>query len=114
MRFLLALALVIAAPAFAADQFDLICTSRHHDALFHYRVDLASRTYCYTTSEGDACPQYAIEDIGSDTIIFNGYAPADIVNRTTGEWTFRDAGTLYRGTCEPAPFSGFPKLVTKF
>jgi hypothetical protein len=43
--------------------------------------------------------------------------PIQWVDRTTGEWAFKPVGdryTMYRGTCSPTAFSGFPKVETKF
>lgn len=103
-------------------QFDLICVSRYHDATFHYRVDLDAGRYCVTqdegkrlTSIGDKCFQDILQE-GSNAISF-GIDPMQYVNRETGEWSFKPLGrryTMYRGTCSPAPFSGFPKVETKF
>jgi hypothetical protein len=112
-------ALSAAAPA---QQFDLICTSKYHDAIFHYRVDLDARKYCVTqdagkrlTSIGDQCFLDTLE-AGSDAISF-GIDPIQYVDRVTGEWAFKPFGaryTMYRGTCQPEPFSGFPEVKTKF
>jgi hypothetical protein len=117
----LALAL-IATPAAAADQFDLICVSKYHDATFHYRVDLTAGKYCVTqdagkrlTSIGDQCFQDVLY-AGSSAINF-GVNPIQYVDRTTGVWAFKPLGdryVMYRGTCEPARFSGFPITQTKF
>jgi hypothetical protein len=103
-------------------QFDLICVSKYHDATFHYRVDLAASRYCVTqdqgkrlTSIGDQCFMDIME-VGSNALSF-GVDPIQYVDRETGEWTFKPVGdryTMYRGTCSPAPFSGFPKVETRF
>jgi hypothetical protein len=103
-------------------QFDLICTSKYHDATFHYRVDLDAGRYCVTqdagkrfTSIGDQCFMDILEE-GSDALSF-GVDPIQWVDRRTGEWAFKpltDRYTMYRGTCELAPFSGFPQVKTKF
>jgi len=110
------------AQAQQAQQFDLICQSKYHDATFHYRVDLVAGKYCVTqdqgkrlTSIGDQCFQDVLE-AGSNAISF-GVDPIQYVNRETGEWAFRPLGdryVMYRGTCTPAPFSGFPEVKTKF
>lgn len=103
-------------------QFDLICSSKYHDATFHYRVDLDAGKYCVTqdagkrlTAIGDRCFQDVLE-AGSNAISF-GVDPSQYVDRVTGEWTFKPLGdryTMYRGSCERAPFSGFPSVETKF
>lgn len=95
-------------------QFDLICKSSYEDATFHYRVDLDANTFCFTWDKRADCATYALAAVNSDTIVFGGYAPIHLVNRVTGAWTYKDGGLLYRGTCSSAPFSGFPKLDTKF
>jgi hypothetical protein len=116
--------LTLSGPASAAgaNQFDLICVSRYHDATFHYRVDLAAGKYCVTqdqgkrwTSIGDQCFQDVLE-VGSHALSF-GVDPIQYVDRVTGEWSFKPFGdryVMYRGTCTPAPFSGFPEVQTKF
>lgn len=114
--------LATAAPALAADQFDLICTSSYHDATFHYRVDLTANQWCVTqdqgrrlTDIGSTCPTYPIASVSSDTILFSSY-PIQLAARDSGKWAYgaTGSGVEYRGTCAPAPFSGFPKLETKF
>lgn len=122
MRILLIALALAASPAFAADQFDLICTSKYHDATFHYRVDLATSRYCVTqdqgkrlTSIGGQCFQDALF-VGSNAIRF-GVDPIQYVDRQTGDWALKPIGdryAMYRGTCESAPFSGFPAVDTKF
>lgn len=124
MRRFAALALLaMSAPAVAADQFDLICTSKYHDATFHYRVDLAADLWCATSetkdifgkrASNDRCAPVIFSGVGSDVLLFNSYAPFHQVDRVTGEWYYKDGGEGYRGSCERAPFSGFPELGTKF
>ena len=125
MKLVLLAAAVSAAsptPAPQDQQFDLICTSKYHDATFHYRVDLGTRQYCVTqdagkrlTSIGDDCFMDTVEAY-SNALSF-GIDPVQNVDRVTGEWYFRpfeDRYTMYRGTCEKAPFSGFTTVRTKF
>jgi len=119
---LIALAVTTSQAQAQAQQFDLICVSKYHDATFHYRVDLAANKYCVTQDEGkrltaigDQCFQDVLE-AGSNAISF-GVDPIQYVDRVTGEWSFKPVGdlyTMYRGTCSPAPFSGFPQVETKF
>lgn len=116
------LLLALAAVSPTSQQFDLICTSKYHDATFHYRVDLDASKYCVTqdagkrlTSIGDQCFG-DILDAGSNAISF-GVDPIQYVDRATGEWAFKPRGdryVMYRGTCERAPFTGFPDVKVKF
>jgi hypothetical protein len=119
---LVALAVTATEVKAQAQQFDLICVSKYRDATFHYRVDLEAGRYCVTqdqgkrlTSIGDQCFMDLLQ-AGSNAISF-GVDPIQYVDRVTGEWSFKPVGaryTMYRGTCSPEPFSGFPTVETKF
>lgn len=116
---LLILTVVANAPA---QQFDLICVSKYHDATFHYRVDLAAGSYCVTQDQGKRLTSIGRDCFrdrlyaGSNAISF-GVDPQQYVDRVTGKWALKPIGdryTMYRGTCTAAPFSGFPEVQTKF
>src|SRR6476620_6669624 len=94
------LALALSSSAAQAQQFDLICVSKYHDATFHYRVDLDAGKYCVTqdagkrlTPIGDQCFQDLLQ-AGSNAISF-GVDPIQYVDRTTGEWSFKPVGDRY-------------------
>lgn len=122
MRLLVLLSLaIVGTPAFASDQFDLICTgfvTGGQETTRHYRVDLAANKWC----AGDPCAARPIEQVLPDVIWFERHEPtyggdlkiAHYVDRTTGKWYWRLGPMEIEGTCSPAPFSGFPALVTKF
>lgn len=124
MKFHLALALALAgSPAAAASQFDLLCTSKYHDAEFHYRVDLDANQWCATSETRDIwgkrasdtrCAPTMFSGIGADVLLFDSFRPYHFVDRVTGEWQYKDQGEGYVGTCVAAPFSGFPAIPTKF
>lgn len=123
--------LLCAAPALAADQFDLVCTGKQRLdfpgrwAPFSktYRIDLAGNRWCM---EACKAPQPIFSasatklqlvkpaDSGSSE---DGSARTHEIDRTTGEMVDftmtgpRAALSLWfetRGTCEPRPFSGMP------
>jgi hypothetical protein len=111
------LALSVAQPAFAADQFDLICTAKKMPV--HYRVDLASGEYC----AGDCSTVLKLASVTSGVLTLEEHKPAfrgdresrTEVNRATGNWhTYSfdpkfDVAPLVRdGKCEAQPFSGLP------
>jgi hypothetical protein len=115
--------LLVATPAAAADQFDLICTAKKESQ--HYRVDLAKSEYCF----GDCRQVMPIATITSGLIKFYDDEPKfpgdatkyNIVNRLTGEWQWYNysprlgPGAMdIKGTCEPAPFSGLGDAAQKF
>ena len=131
MRIILAALGFAAAPAAAADQFDLICTTevryrpdadwRASDTL-RYRVDLASQRWC-----GGVCDQgEPLAAVNESFIFFRRHmreSPLDRyvrdrVNRETGNLSVITimAGPLgafqeFRGQCETAEFCGFPDWV---
>ena len=118
----LVLVALISSPAFAAaDQFDLLCTGRLSDGKAiqrHYHVDLNANRWCV-----DECTVKPLSEVSSGQIVFvetkEAYRgdPAralDYVNRTTGQWSFFTSYWMGDGTCQPAPFSGFPAPPTKF
>lgn len=119
----------------ADDQFDLNCTGllkgfegkglmRLHQpdkpVTQHYRVDLASNHWCV----GDKCAVQPFAEIRSDLLSFERRDASFIgdamllntVDRTTGKWTViaEPAHVRIEGTCERAPFTGFPSAETKF
>lgn len=131
MRSLLLSLALIATPATAADQFDLVCKGtikesyqgRERPIEVRYRVDLAAGTYCWWQCKTIA----TIKAVEPGRLVFQLVGPTlprqtritETVDRTTGAWIDeRDNGDPWegysssKGTCEPAPFSGFP--ATKF
>lgn len=127
----LLIGVVVASPALAAEQFDLVCRGQVRWAPAgklqpverRYRVDLTAGTWCL-----DACTATEqLASVGQAEIVFKqadrtlppGAYFEHTVNRTTGAWknTYIQRGAFstywdYSGTCEPAPFSGMP--ATKF
>jgi hypothetical protein len=111
---LLAIALgLLATPAIAADQFNLVCKS--DQVMTTYRVDLAAREWCW---DGCKFGTWRIHDVTSTQIIFKdvrsaGEAVSNFVDRTTGRSHRYNHGRFGSyssdGICEVAPFSGFPK-----
>lgn len=112
-------AAVIAAPAAAADQFDLICKAKKTEV--RYRVDLSRGEWC---SE-DCRRVLPVANVTTGELTLEDVRPTRRddptslirINRSTGQWhTFFAIGSLmpsgHDGLCEPAPFSGFP--ATKF
>lgn len=117
MRSLILLGLMVATPAAAADQFDLVCSAKKVSE--RYRVDLTSGEYC--TAECKTVRK--IQEVTTGVIVFQRTEPKvrrdprilDQVNRTTGEWFSSNyfpgidlVPDMKQGTCQSAPFSGFP------
>lgn len=114
-------------------QFDLVCRGQQRDQPTgpsreyerHYRLDLAAKRWC-----SDECKSaFPIEAVTLDmitirsNILESGHKGVDVdhrISRVTGEVTDNVSssigGTLVyqgrKGSCERAPFSGFPP--TKF
>lgn len=122
--FLLAAALASSSAAATTDQFDLICTGTSQGyptdrpENTRYRVDLAAKQWC-SLSCSDIRP---IAEIEPSTIWFKNKQKQfasdtewiEYVSRTSGKWVRVMGPWVTDGTCEPAPFSGFPTLNTKF
>ena len=114
MRSIALALLFVASPAFAADQFDLVCTGKSIAA--HYRIDLARGEACDGACDriwkmGDATSsELRIVDLPSR--FRDEVAERSIVNRQTGAWHYYLSASGepdgYEGHCEPAPFTGFP------
>lgn len=133
MRFIILAALAaIAAPAAAADQFDLVCSGKRwttpagkdRPVTVRYRVDLAGNRWCK-----DACTSTEpFAKIREDMITFIDQAEAfpggdrqsAWVNRQSGWWMEsenRAHGHIYsrsEGTCQVSAFSGFAVPDRKF
>jgi hypothetical protein len=124
----IALALCASAPAFAAsDQFDLVCTGKvtirwnleTRARISRYHVDLAAKQWCV-----DDCPAIkGFAEVSPTILVFDEAKAAfrgdpserlDFVKRDTGYWAFSDSTWQGEGSCEPAPFSGFPTIQSKF
>ena len=98
------------------DRFDLVCTA--HRTNEHYRIDLAKGEWCY----GPCGFVQKIKSVTSGLIVLleNDADNAEKgryynrINRASGEWEWYNSnpGSYsamdIRGTCAPAPFSGFP------
>lgn len=119
MRSLLAVGLLISTPAMAADQFDLVCTTKEGQT--RYRVDLARNEAC----EGLCDRVWTMGPPSSGELKLIYKTPKSLrdlderatVNRVTGDYQYSNTipglGTQSEsGHCEAAPFSGFP--ATKF
>jgi hypothetical protein len=124
MRFLPVLLLAVATPSFAAEQFDLQCSGSVYDGgpiSRHYRVDLTANKWCANGDNG-VCATRPIAETDPDLIWFEKEPrkfPSDVgiihyVSRLNGKWYWHLGPMEVEGTCEKAPFSGFPKLDTKF
>lgn len=121
MRSLLLVFGLLATPAVAAEQFDLVCTAKHDKA--RYRVDLARGEWCQ-----DACKETSqIARVTPATIVLyqkdRAFERDDTalksIDRVTGEWTDLYTGGQYsswaiKGKCVPATFSGFPAPTRQF
>lgn len=113
---ILAIGLVAAVPASAADQFDLVCTSKK--TVTRYRVDLAKMEWCHEDCRGVV----KIAEVTSSVLTLldnqpkfeNDGSHSIIINRQTGDWlnSISEPRSSYfssvKGTCTVAPFSGFP------
>ncbi len=102
---------LLAAPAMAADQFDLIC--KYGSTPIRYRIDVA---------RGEACEEECarVWRMGPSTagelrvLDLDSSDPTEVrqtitVNRQTGELKHWIAGRYVEtAVCEAAPFSGFP------
>ncbi|MBO9377917.1 hypothetical protein GG804_14175 [Sphingomonas histidinilytica] len=114
---ILAAIVAITSPAVAADQFDLVCTSKKTSE--RYRVDLARNEFCF----GECEQVMPIAEVTSGMIVLRKTDPSppenstiyNQINRITGEWEWYNYSPRLsitaqdiRGHCEPAEFSGFP------
>lgn len=114
----LALALsLIATPAIAAEQFDLVCTG-DKDTM-RYRIDLAAGEYCFN----DCGRVMKIAEVTSGMLTLHRDKPTltepatayATINRSTGEWRWYSYDPRYshimdiQGKCEMAPYSGMPR-----
>jgi hypothetical protein len=116
-------ALLLALAAASPQQFDLICTAPNGSA--HYRIDLATGEWCQADCNGTmklagvTSTRITIRD---EEPKFRGDGQTFIsVDRVTGEWNSIwitgapiRGSDAYKGTCEPAPFSGFGSEQRRF
>lgn len=108
----------LASPAFAADQFDLVC--KYGSTTVRYRIDVLRGEACEAACEriwkmGPATSgELRLVDL--DTGDPSEVPQTITVNRKTGalrHWIGGSRnGIVESAVCEPAPFSGFP--ATKF
>ena len=118
MRWMVMVAALVASTAAVAQerqQFDLMCKGKGAEK--HYRIDLQRGEWC-----ADQCPVVAtIAEVTSGTLLLkneklsqNGNMIIERVNRSTGVWFYAREfpaskwGKVVSGSCEIAPFSGFP------
>jgi hypothetical protein len=128
-----ALLLLLAVAGAQPQQFDLQCTfsgrqPKGSPTGEHYRVDLAAGRWCL-----GACTEVkkVVEATATKIVLENeeaAYRGAPVhqheINRATGAlWRYDrfeigppSAGDTFitEGQCQPAPFSGFPEVQTKF
>lgn len=116
---------LVATPAMAADQFDLVCSGRWHErvnakwkpAQYRYRVDLAASKWCEGSCDGTS----QITNV-TDLVItltdkkrdrFNDLTESHWISRQTGDlhYTYLADGLFEEreGKCTVAAFSGFPE-----
>lgn len=108
-------ALLLASPAFAADQFDLVCVVSEpadvKNMTSRYRVDLASGEWCMDKCAGTQ----KIAGLTSTRItFFAGRSLGHYTDRITGAWVYASRGRVARGQCTLAPFTGFGAEKVKF
>lgn len=123
MRALVIALALIATPAAAAERFDLVCKGKKN-TVEHYRIDLDRGEWC-----SDKCEMIQkISSVTSGLIVLAEHQPGypgdrtsyNRINRVTGEWEWfhRDPRFVetqdIKGSCEVAPFSGFPDAKRKF
>jgi hypothetical protein len=123
------LAGLVATPAMAADQFDLVCKGRQKTSISgawkpyeqRYRVDVAAKTYCrYDCKAVESVKSVdaaRIEFEASDRSEPGNVALIHYVDRSDGKWVYLFSGgsssfESVEGVCEPAPFTGLP--ATRF
>jgi hypothetical protein len=112
--------LLVASPAMAADQFDLVCKGREKASAIarwrpvevRYRLDLSRKVYCRfdcTGLESIHSVDDARIDFAPPADAARGTTAVHYIERSDGRWTDFISGLGTReGVCEPAPFSGFP------
>lgn len=118
---------LLATPAAAADQFDLVCRGSEADPRgiektygARFRVDLSAMKYCE-----DVCSERTkIAKVNENYIIFSDLNDPALgrvymsVDRRTGELdgeaSVGPARFVTKATCERREFSGFPKVVRRF
>ncbi|HEX7856088.1 MAG TPA: hypothetical protein VF503_20600 [Sphingobium sp.] len=131
MRALILAVGLIAAPAVAADQFDLVChgevkhspDGKWRPIDFRYRIDLVSRRWCDSECNG-ASDIAEVSDLQITLAANDQKYPGRIyesswIDRLNGDLHYIYSGGLgsfeeRRGKCEVAPFSGFPAVQRKF
>ena len=122
------LAAMLASPAMAADQFDLVCKGTVKEAVagrpkpteVRYRIDIDAREWCR-----DACTEtYPIAAVEPGNLVLREHVPErrgdfrsyQTVDRTSGAWAdyfndFQGLNGLYfetTGVCTADAFGGFP------
>lgn len=116
MRWVIIALGLLASPAIAADQFDLVCTAKKDSE--RYRVDLAKGEWCF----GECKMVQKIASVTTGLIVLAEHEPTDgdktwsfnRINRFTGEWSWyhsnpRSISVMdISGHCVPAEFSGMP------
>lgn len=122
MRVMIVVLGLLASPAAAADQFDLVCTAEKANE--RYRIDLLKNEWC----AGDCSQIEKIKTTTSGMIVLREHEPAGLdrersfntINRVTGAWEWYFYNPRYsitwnhKGTCKPEGFSGFGTSNRKF
>lgn len=134
MKQLIILGILAAAPAQAADQFNLECVGKwRFDASETYaetsrtlRLDLKAMTYCEgscfaTNPIAEVQPNLIELEPSLSDVGFGGTVKYHRIDRTTGRYVHfvsqRRPTHKYIDVemqCEAKPFTGFPKLPAKF
>lgn len=116
MRTIILATMLMATPAAAADQFDLVCTAKKEQQ--RYRIDLGAGEWC----SGDCSTVRKIAEVTTGMITLVNLAPQpprnettyNRINRQTGAWEWFNEEPGYssiqdiKGSCSASPFSGFP------
>lgn len=138
MKWIAIMLAAVPSVAHAADQFDLVCVGTQEMTNLStlsidksedrrtYRVDLKARKYC----EAECGYIRDIHSFADDHITFiEKNAEGNPLLEKSLEQVNREDGSYYvgyfprrgelgmlvsKGTCEPKPFSGFPKVDQKF
>jgi len=122
MRAIILATMLVAAPAAAAEQFDLVCTADKEEQ--RYRVDLASGEYCFGVCERIM----KIGEVTSGMITLYDDKPTppynitsyNRINRLNGDWEWYNHDPSYtttqdvRGSCKRAEFTGLGASKRRF
>lgn len=122
---------LVATPAMAADQFDLVCQTEAKHSIngrwakeeLRYRVDLGALRWCQGACNGT---DEVVEVKDTQLTLINrepklSSAPTELlwIDRQSGALSYIRTGGIgnyeqRRGRCERTAFSGFPAVTRKF